>query len=79
MSSKVIYQGEIADVKRKGGVEQKVFVYHNSFDFPNYDILLLAMSGKYLTERIPINEEIWRKIGKSLGYKFITRKKKELE
>ena len=76
--SKDRYQGEIATVVRGSGVKQTVNVYVNSKDFPNYDLIILCEDAEHKlpTERVPMNEEIWRKIGKALGYKFIQRKVK---
>jgi len=70
------YQGEIAKAKRKKGQEQEVHVYKNSSDFPEFNIISLVASGEFTTERVPINEDIWRAIGKCLGYRFVIRKKK---
>lgn len=70
-------QGKVGEAKHKNGVIHDILVYRNSSDFPGYHIIVLSrMSETALTERVPITEEIWQRIGTCLGYKF--RKAKEL-
>ena len=75
MNKKKIYQGEIAKVIRNEGTEHSLHVFINSSDFPDYDIIVMGANGKFEVERVPINEEIWQKIGESLGYRFRKSKK----
>ncbi len=70
------FQGKITDVQRGNGTRQELFVYTHSSDFPDYDIIMIGNTDQNkLTERVPINEEIWRKIGLSFGYRFRKKKK----
>ena len=66
------YQGELMPVLRRDGTSQMVLVYANSSDFPDYDIIILGENKEkgFPTERIPMNEELWRRIGKALRYRF---------
>ena len=70
------YQGELMPVVRKNGTSQMIFVYENSSDFPDYDLVIMDKSGdaKFQVERIPMNEELWRRIGKALNYRFVIKK-----
>jgi len=71
------YQGELMPVQRGNGITQMIYVYENSSDFPNYDIVVMGAGGNseksFEAERIPINEELWRRIGHALGYRFVIR------
>ncbi len=67
--------GEITKVKRNDGTEHLLCAYLNSSDFPDYNIIVMGASNKFPAERVPINEDIWREIGKSFGYRFVIRKK----
>ncbi len=70
MTNKIFYQGVIGEAKRKNKEIQEVHVYANSSDFPGFNLVLLCAKGEFETERVPINEEMWQKIGVSMGYKF---------
>jgi hypothetical protein len=86
------FQGKIADVVRQSGDKQELLLYTNSQDFPGYACLVLSEAkfsstqpliffsqpreGYYPCERVVLNEEIWRDIGKKMGFKFVIRKKK---
>lgn len=76
---KLKYQGELMPVIRHNGSSQMICVYANSSDFPNYDLVTLCENKQqgYPTERVPINEELWRRIGQALGYRFIIRGEKK--
>ncbi len=78
MEIKKDYQGELAEVIYRTGKKRFIHVYRNSSDFPQYEIILMISDGDgHLPERIPINEDIWRMIGKALGYRFVLRKKEK--
>ena len=65
-----VLQGEFAIVRRRQGIEQRLYTYANSSDFPDYDILLMGRTDDFPPERVPLNEEIWQEIGKRFEYKF---------
>lgn len=70
------YQGELTSVSRRTGEVQYIHTYSNSSDFPEHEMILMTSNGKFPVERVPINEDIWRAIGKALGYRFVVRKSK---
>ena len=64
-------QGKVGEVKYKGELSREIHVYMNSSDFPNCHIIMMHQSdNQHQTERVPITEELWQKIGECLGYKF---------
>lgn len=65
------YQGKIGEAKDKKGNNREIHVYRNSSDFPDKEMIILVGNDINDTERVPINEEIWQRIGVCLGYKFV--------
>lgn len=68
-------------------IYRKVFAFAPSEDFatPTEDpqqfyhceaILMTQDRGDNVAERVPINEDLWREIGKTFGYRFREVKKK---
>lgn len=65
------FQGKIGEVKRHTGEIQPIYVYVTGSDFPDYEMVIMGEHyPKFDTERVPINEKLWQKIGVALGYKF---------
>jgi hypothetical protein len=63
--------GEIGKVKRRDGTIHELHIYPDSKDFPDFNMILLVGNNEHIqAERVPINEELWQKIGVCLGYKF---------
>lgn len=75
---KRVFQGEICKVTRRTGIVQPLYIYRNGSDFIDYDMIILGENKegepKFGPERVPINEEIWRRIGKEFGYSFRIKK-----
>ena len=73
--------GVIAEVTRNDGTKHEISIWQNSSDFPDTFPLIMGSAWTaggnkfYDVERVPITEEIWRQIGKRLGFKFVIRKK----
>ena len=64
-------QGKIGEVKYNGQLVREIHVYINSSDFPDCQMIMMPQAdNQHQTERVPITEELWQKIGECLGYKF---------